>query len=306
MADVSQQDRAVAGQQPWTIKRLLEWTTDFFRQRNVEGGRLAAELLLARAMGCRKIDLYTRFDQEPTDQQRAAFRDLVRSAGKQTPIAYLLGSREFFSLEFEVTPAVLIPRPDTEALAHRVIDLCRADPDRTWRICDVGTGSGCVAIAVVKYAPNAEFVATDISAAALAVASRNVDKHALSSRVRLVEADCLKLPAEAVPQGGFDAVVSNPPYIPEKAWAALPPHIREHEPRIALTLDGSDGLVMYRRLAVEAPGVLRTGGLLLAEIGHDQHEQVLSIFQQAGGWSYVGSYRDPTDPYDRVVEFQNG
>jgi release factor glutamine methyltransferase len=110
-------------QQPWTVRRLLEWTVSFFRERQVEGGRLAAELLLARALSCRKIDLYTRFDQEPGADQRAAFRELVKSAGRHTPIAYLLGSREFFSLDFEVTPAVLIPRPETEALAQRMIDL---------------------------------------------------------------------------------------------------------------------------------------------------------------------------------------
>jgi len=306
MTDVSSASNPTTDVQPWTIKRLLEWTTGFFRERKVEGGRLAAELLLARALGCRKIDLYTRFDQEPTEEQRTAFREMVKSAGKHVPIAYLLGTREFYSLEFEVTPAVLIPRPETEALAQRMIDLCRTEPERTWHICDVGTGTGCVAIAVAKYARNAEVVATDVSTAALEVAGRNVAKHNVGERVRLVEADGLKLPPEAVPANGFDAIVSNPPYVSEHRWKDLPPHIREHEPRLALTFDGSDGLGMYRRLAAEAPAVLRRGGILLSEIGHDQHAAVRDIFANAGGWTYVGSHRNPNDPYERIVEFRHG
>ncbi len=306
MSEANRSNNTSTENQPWTIRRLLVWTSAFFLERRVEGGRLAAELLLARALGCRKIDLYTRYDQEPTEEQRAAFRELVKQAGKHVPIAYLLGSREFYSLEFEVTPAVLIPRPETEALAQRAIDLCRSEPERTWHICDVGTGTGCVAVAVAKYARNAELVATDVSAAAIEVAGRNVAKHGVAERVRLVEADGLKLPAEAVPTGGFDAVVSNPPYISEQAWKDLPPHIREYEPRLALSFEGSDGLVMYRRLAAEAPAVLRRGGILLTEIGHDQHPGVRDIFANAGGWTYVGSHRNPSDPYERIVEFRHG
>ena len=305
MADANAQS-TTTDREPWTVRRLLDWTVGFFCQRQVEGGRLAAELLLARALGCRKIELYARFDQEPAAEERAAFRELVKRAGGHVPIAYLLGFREFYSLDFEVTPAVLIPRPETEALAQRMIDLCRGEPLRIWRICDVGTGSGCVAAAVARYAANALLVATDVSVEALEVAGRNVASHGLTERVSLVEADGLKMPAVAVPEGGFDAIVTNPPYVPLKEWEMLPPHIREHEPRIALVGQGEDGLWMYRRLAAEAPGVLRAGGVLLAEIGHDQREPVKAIFAAAGGWSFAGCYRDATDPHDRVVEFRYG
>ncbi|HRR83973.1 MAG TPA: peptide chain release factor N(5)-glutamine methyltransferase, partial [Phycisphaerae bacterium] len=263
---------ADTGEQPtvWTIGRLLDWTAKWFREKQVEGGRLAAELLLARALNCRKIDLYTRYDSEPSEDQRRAFRELVRQAGDHTPIAYLLGSREFFSLEFQVGPAVLIPRPETEALAQRMIDLCRSTRERRWRILDLGTGSGCVAVAVAKYAPNAVLVASDISEEALAVARANIEHHGLSDRIRTVVADGFALPAECIPEGGFDAVVSNPPYISEAVYANLPPNIRDHEPRVALVPPCSDGLEMYRRFASEAPAVLGPGGRLLAEIGHDQ------------------------------------
>lgn len=297
---------ADTGEQPtvWTIGRLLDWTAKWFREKQVEGGRLAAELLLARALNCRKIDLYTRYDSEPSEDQRRAFRELVRQAGDHTPIAYLLGSREFFSLEFQVGPAVLIPRPETEALAQRMIDLCRSTRERRWRILDLGTGSGCVAVAVAKYAPNAVLVASDISEEALAVARANIEHHGLSDRIRTVVADGFAMPAEYIPEGGFDAVVSNPPYISEAVYANLPPNIRDHEPRVALVPPCSDGLEMYRRFASEAPAVLAPGGRLLAEIGHDQLAAVQEIFQAAARWTFISTHRDKTDPHERVVEFQ--
>lgn len=291
-------------QQVWTVGRLLDWTTKWFQQNQVEGGRLAAELLLARAMNCRKIDLYTRYDAEPTEAQRTAFRELVRRAGEHTPIAYLLGSREFFSLEFEVTPAVLVPRPETEALAQRMIDLCRSSPRRQWQILDVGTGSGCVAVAIAKYAANAVLVASDVSAEALAIAQANIRRHGLADRIRTVLADGFALPPDSVPQGGFDAIVSNPPYISEAVYRDLPPNIREHEPRVALVPPGGDGLQMYRRFAAEAPSVLSIGGRLLAELGHDQLAAVREIFRSAGRWDFIGTCRDRSDPYERVVEFR--
>jgi release factor glutamine methyltransferase len=298
MADTSEQ------QTVWTVGKLLDWTTKWFQQKEVEGGRLAAELLLARAMNCRKIDLYTRYDTQPTDEQRSAFRELVRQAGEHTPIAYLLGSREFFSLEFQVSLAVLIPRPETEALAQRMIDHCRSDRERQWRILDLGTGSGCVAVTIARYAANANVVASDVSAEALAVAQANIERHGVADRVRTVLADGFALPPDFIPEGGFDAVVSNPPYISEAVYEDLPPNIHDHEPRVALVPPGSDGLGMYRRFVAEARSILAPKGLLLAEIGHDQLAAVRQIFESAGGWTYIGSHRDKSDPYERVVEFR--
>lgn len=294
-----------AGQETvWTIGKLLDWTTAWFNERGVEGGRLAAELLLARALGCRKIDLYTRYDQTPADDQRAAFRELVRQAGQHTPIAYLLGHREFFSLEFNVSPAVLIPRPDTEALVQRAIQICRTQPERTFNVLDIGTGSGCIAVAVARYARNTMLVASDVSAEAVAVARSNIERHGLADRVRTARADLVDLPAESVPVGGFDLILSNPPYIARPVWQALPPHIRDHEPPIALT-PGPEGTEIHRRLAVECPTVLAPAGRLLVEIGHDQAEPVRSLFE-AAGWTFAGSHRDKTDPHDRVLEFARG
>ncbi|NLX13740.1 MAG: peptide chain release factor N(5)-glutamine methyltransferase [Phycisphaerales bacterium] len=288
----------------WTVGRLLQWTTQWFSERQVEGGRLTAELLLARACGCKKIELYTRWDIEPNDAQKATFREFVRQAGEHAPIAYLLGEREFYALDFAVTPAVLIPRPETEALVQRVIELCRGEPLREWNVLDLGTGSGCVSISIAKYASNARVIGSDISAEALAVASVNMERHGVGDRVRLVQADGVALTDDIIPPEGFHVLATNPPYISERQWPTLPPNVRDHEPRIALVPPGEDGLGMYRRLANESPAVLADGGLLLAEIGYDQHAAVLHIFQDTGRWDYIKAHRNCNDPYDRVMEFR--
>jgi len=289
-------------QEVWTVGRLLDWTTAWLAERNVEGGRLAAELLLARAMNCRKIDLYTRYGVEPNEEQRAGFRELVKLAGRHTPVAYLLGGREFFSLEFAVTPVVLIPRPETEALVQRVIDLCRTQPERSWNVLDVGTGSGCVAVAIAHYAKNARLVGSDIFEAALAVARTNIERHGVRDRVTLVRADGLSLASEVVPAGGFDLLVSNPPYISDAGWHELPPNVRDHEPKAALTI-GGDGLEFYRRLAREAPAILAPAGRVLVEIGYDQSQTARQVFEATNTWTFIGSHRDRTDPHERVLEF---
>lgn len=290
----------------WSVGRLLEWTAKWFAERGVEGGRLAAELLLARAMGCTKIALYTRYDQEPTAEQRAAFKELVCRAGEHVPVAYLLGVREFYSLDFIVTPAVLVPRPETETIVQRTIEMCRAEPSRRWHILDVGTGSGNIAVAIAKYCEHAFVVATDVSTEALAVAAGNVEKHGVGARVRLVEADGPALPGDARPEGGFDLLVSNPPYISDAVWNDLPPNVRNHEPRLALTGRGGDGLEMYRRFAAEGADLLKPGGRLLTEIAQGQRDAVVAIFKTNGCWQYLGSHRDGSDPHERVLEFAVG
>ena len=282
-------------------------------QRAERRGRAARSRVAPReALGCRKIELYTRFDQTPGDDQRAVFRDLVRQAGEHTPIAYLLGRREFFSLDFNVTPAVLIPRPETEVLAQRAIQMCREAQPRVLQILDVGTGSGCIAIAIGKYAANAMLVASDLSPEAAAVAASNVERHGLAERVRVVQADLVCLLKELVPPGGFDLIVSNPPYIPQDAWKELPVHIRDHEPRIALT-PGPEGMEIHRRLAAEAPAVLAPGGTLLVEVGsgptrhnggEEQSVVLPKLFESTGRWRFLRSHRESTDPHERVLEFE--
>jgi len=270
----------------WTIGRLLDWTRQHLAEKDVDQPRLCAELLLAHALGCKKIDLYTRFEHVPDEQQRAALRDLVRQAAKRVPIAYLTGKKEFFSLDFEVTPAVLIPRPETELLVEEVISYCRPGNRQSWNILELGTGSGCIAVAAARYVTNARLVASDISAEALAVAGRNVERHGVADRVKLIEADGLQLPVEVIPDGGFDMIVSNPPYVSTEQVELLEPEVARYEPRVALVA-GAEGLVFYRLLAGGGAKLLWPGGAVFVEVGCGQHEQVARIFAESDRFELV-------------------
>jgi release factor glutamine methyltransferase len=245
----------------WTVGRLLSWTAGWLAERGSESPRLDAEVLLAHVRGCQRILLYTAFDELVAEEPRSRFRELVRRRGAGEPVAYLVGGREFFSLPLAVSPAVLVPRPETEGLVVRVIDLCReaAAP----RIVDVGTGSGAIAIAVATHLPRAEIVAADISAAAVEVARANAARLGLAERITVVESDLL---AAAVLAGPWDVIVSNPPYVREDEFATLPRDVREHEPRGALVA-GPRGVEVIERLVAEAVGRLKPGGWLVLEAG---------------------------------------
>ena len=180
----------------WTVGRVLNWTCDFLARHEVEEPRLAGEILLAHSLGCRRIELYTRFEEPLLADPRAAMRELVGRAAQHEPIAYLVGHKEFFSLTFSVTPAVLIPRPETETLVEQVIEYCRARGLAEPLLLELGTGSGCIAVAVLKHLPGARVVATDIDPAALEVARHNAERYGVESRLTLLEADRLALQAE--------------------------------------------------------------------------------------------------------------
>ena len=255
----------------WTVGRLLEWTTGWLRGREADSPRLDAEVLLASVLGCQRIELYTRFDEVVADEPRAAFRELVKRRGHGEPVAYLTGTKEFFSLSFRVTRDVLVPRPETESLVVRSLDLCRGLAGA--RIVDVGTGSGAIAVVLARHLPGASITAIDISPQAVAVARENVEAHGVADRVRVLEGDLLSgLPEEET----FDLIVSNPPYIREDEFAGLPRDVRDFEPRGALVA-GPRGVEPLERLAGMAADRLVTGGWLLVEIGPQRaSEEVLA------------------------------
>jgi len=267
-------DKATGNDEPWTVGRLLTWTTDWLAARGAESPRLDAEVLLAFVRGCPRIALYTAFGETVPDAERGRFRDLVKRRGAGEPVAYLVGSREFFSLPLTVSPAVLVPRPETEGLVVRTLDLCRSAD--TPRIIDVGTGSGAIAIAVAKHLPRAEITATDISAAALEVARGNAERHGVADRIRFVHGD---LCGNA--EGPWTVMVSNPPYVREDEFAGLPRDVREHEPRGALVA-GPDGTEVVARLATNAAATLAPGGWLLVEIGPAVADASLRLLAAAG------------------------
>lgn len=253
----------MAGEQPsgdvWTVGRLLTWTTDWLLSRGSESPRLDAEVLLAHVRGCPRIALYTAFDTPVAEAERGRFRELVKRRGAGEPVAYLVGSREFFSLPFAVDKAVLVPRPETEGLVVRVLDLCRAAAAP--RIIDVGTGSGAIVVALAKHLPRATFAATDVSAEALEVARANAERHGVGERITFLHGDLL-----AAAAGPWDVIVSNPPYVREDEFAALPRDVRDHEPRGAL-VSGPTGVELVERLADAAAAALVPGGWLVVEIG---------------------------------------
>jgi release factor glutamine methyltransferase len=265
-----------APSEAWTLGRLLSWTTRFFTEKAAETPRLDAEVLLAHVLGCKRIDLYVRFEEPASDQARDRYRNLVRQRAEGCPVAYLVGKKEFFSLEFAVTPAVLVPRPETEILVTECLERARGF-DRP-RILDVGTGSGAVAIALASQLPAAAVTAVDISADALAVARSNAAKHGLADRIRLVQSDLLA----ALPRDEqFDFILSNPPYVAEAEWSKLHPGVRDYEPRVAL-IGGAGGYEIIERLIDQARPHLRLAGCMLIEIGAAQEEPVRQIAARLG------------------------
>ncbi len=251
----------------WTVQAVLDWTTGHLATNGSESPRLDAEILLAQARHCRRIELYTQYDQELTGEQRVVMRELVKRRAASEPVAYLVGHREFFGIDFFVNADTLIPRPDTETLVVELLDLAKT-LDRHPSILDIGTGSGCIAISIATSLPAARLTAVDISQQALAVAQANADTQQLSDRIEFLGGDLLE-PLD--PNSRFDFIVSNPPYVTTAEFDHLAPDIRNHEPRIALD-GGSDGLDLVRRLVADAPNHLAPGGSLLCEISPEQGE----------------------------------
>jgi release factor glutamine methyltransferase len=239
-----------------TIVEVLKLSADYLQKHGSDSSRLDAELLLAHALHVRRLDLYLRFDHPLVEPQLSAYRELVARRGKGEPVAYLVGHREFMGLDFEVTPDVLVPNPDTEVLVQRAVAIAR-EQERPLRVADVGTGSGCIAISVARYAPNTEVWASDVSQAALDVAARNVGRHEVSARVHLQRANLLdELP------GDFDLVCANLPYV--SAEAKLPAEVTAQPARALYAAEG--GAALVRRLLAAAPARLRPQGRVLAEI----------------------------------------
>src|SRR5579864_1979842 len=255
------------------------------RSAGVASHALAAELLLMHVMGRDRAWLYAH-PEAPLDAEEARrYFELVTQRAAGTPTQYLTGKQEFWGLEFEVTPAVLIPRPETEHIVEVTVErLGKERANAPLRIADVGTGSGCIAVALAHEFPRAEIFATDISADALAVAARNAVRHNLTERVHFLE--CNLFDAFASERGTFDMIVSNPPYVARDGEAQLQREVREHEPHAALFC-GVTGTEIYAPLISQAAKLLRSGGLLALEIGYGAVDRVRSLFDASPAWSDV-------------------
>jgi release factor glutamine methyltransferase len=264
----------------WTVRRLLEWTAAFFTRKHVDSPRLSAELLLSHVLGIPRIGLYTNYERVVAEQSLASFRDLVKRAGEDEPIAYLTGRAPFFNLEFEVSRDVLIPRADTETLVEHVLQLARMTSGmESPRVLDLCTGSGCIAAAIAHHLKSAIVIATDVSAPAAEIATRNMARLGLAERVNVLAGD-LFAPLDSLVDRAqpFDMIVSNPPYIPSREIDDLDRSVRDYEPRVALD-GGPDGLDLHRRILELAPARLTAGGRVFLEIAFDQGPAAMEIAQ---------------------------
>ena len=286
--------------QAWTVGQLLEKTQQYLQEKGVEAARLSAELLLAQCLGCERIGLYTNFDQEVPELVLARFRELVGLRAKHVPVGYLTGKAYFYSLEFKVNPNVLIPRPETELLVEQVVTICRTSHFASPNILEIGTGSGCVAVALAKNLPHAALVATDISATALEVAKENAKTHGLTERIEFAQGDTFEaLSGQPGKPRDFDFIVSNPPYIARKELPELPAEVREYEPRVAL-LAGEDALAVHKKIVPGAQNHLANRGKLLMEMGYGQAEQIKKLLEESGYLTEVRTVRD-LQGHERVV-----
>jgi release factor glutamine methyltransferase len=278
----------------WTVKSVLDWTIDYLKQHGSESPRLDAEILLAHARGCERIQLYTEYDAPLTPEDREKMRHLVKRRATQEPVAYLVGFREFFGMDFDVEPGVLIPRPDTESLVVTALELVNEIPSPS--VLDVCTGTGCVPIAIAANCPAAVLTAIELDDQVCGIARRNIKKHSLADRISLLQGDLFDPLAD---DAQFDVITANPPYVTDQEMDTLQPDVRLHEPHLALR-GGSDGLDVVRRLIADAVSRLLPGGALLLEIGEQQGEAVTELFKAAGSYEPAQIVKD-LGGHSRVV-----
>lgn len=254
-----------------TVLESIRLSTEYLEKKGVESPRINAELLLADILNCKRLDLYLSYDRPLSADEVTKYRTYLKRRGDFEPYQYITGKVEFYGLQFEVNPSVLIPRPETEILVEEIISLFKDSGEL--KILDIGTGSGNIAIALASNLKNASITATDISKNCLETAERNSFSNQTDKQIKFIINDILK---DDLNGGEFDIVVSNPPYISEKDFNDLRPELKVYEPKQALT-DNSDGLIYYRIISAKAKKLLKNKGKLFFEIGDGQSEKVSTI-----------------------------
>lgn len=282
----------------WTIRDIINWSVPYLKKHESPTARLDAELLLANSLNCQRIDLYLHYDKPLNVEERHSFRTMLKRRAAGEPIAYILGNREFYGLSFKLTKDVLIPRPETEHLVEIALSFIqeKSANNEPLRVLDIGTGSGCIAVALKKNHPQLLMEAWDISEAALHVARANALEHGVEIDFKLKNA--LDESAWDLHEQNIDIICSNPPYIGLEEQASLPKSVRDFEPHQAL-FAGENGLLFYQMLAQTAARKLKPSGYLVCEIGSEQGQAVTKIFQEHG-WETVTVHQDLAG-LDRVV-----
>ena len=285
----------------WTIRDLLKVTSDYLKQKDIESPRLSAEVLLAHILALDRVQLYLRFDQPLNEEEVSRYRALVRRRLSREPLQYITGSQEFWSLDFEVGPSVLIPRPESELLVETALSLYREaripHTDHP-RLLDLCTGCGALAVALAREIPEAAIWAIDLSEDALAMARLNAAKHGVADRVEFMTGDLLQSARDR--NLTFDVIVSNPPYIRSDALESLPPEIRLYEPRLALD-GGEEGMVYIEKILSAVPDFLDPGGWVLVEMDPDQTSRALRRIEETGRYEAWERVKDYSQRYRLVM-----
>jgi release factor glutamine methyltransferase len=282
----------------WTIIKLIQWATNYFGSHNIDSPRSTAEILLAHALNVRRIDLYLHYDQPLNSDERDRFKTLIKRRLEREPVAYIVGCKEFWSMDLEVTTDVLIPRPETECLVERALERLTQEFNlQPKSILELGTGSGAVILALASENPRHFYWGTDISIHAIQVARRNAIRHGLNARVRFIVADWLTGFKEQA--NLFDLIISNPPYVRSDELVRLQPEIQAHEPLLALN-GSEDGLQDLRQIIQSAHLYLKPAGMLLLEMGADQKAQLQQIISECGQYENIAFYKDYSG-HDRIA-----
>lgn len=284
-------------QQAWTIKRVLDWTSGYLERKGDEHARLSAEWLLCDVTGLTRVELYVNFGRELTADELSRMHAAIERRAAGEPLQYVTGETAFRHIVLRCEKGVLIPRPETEILVDVALEgvdaAAAAAAGRPARVLEVGCGTGCIALSIASERPGTQVVATDLSPAAIALATRNREALGLDQSVELVECD-LASGVDAQLMGTFALLVSNPPYIPTSVLAEeVPPEVKDNEPELALD-GGADGLDVFRRLLELAPRALCPGGMLACELYEGHLDQAADLVRRQPGWAKVEVREDLT------------
>ena len=263
----------------WRIVDLLKWSRGYLADKGVESPQIEAEWMLRHVLNLSRLEIYLQHERPLNADELAQFKTLIIRRSQGIPVQYVLGYTEFMDLTFIVNPDVLIPRPETELLVEKTLELLKYLKSSDSSVLDVGTGSGCIAVSIAAVCNNCRVTALDVSPAALNIAGKNAENNGVFSRISFIEMDILH---QAPAQKTFNIIASNPPYVAADYWENLPPLVKENEPRLAL-YPGDDGLLFYRRLTALSQTRLANGGYLIVEIGGTYQEaDVCRIFKESG------------------------
>jgi release factor glutamine methyltransferase len=295
------QNQQTAGDLPWTIIKVIQWATNYFKTHSIDSPRATAEILLAHALKCNRIDLYINHDQPLVAAELDTFKSFVKRRIKREPVAYIIGVKEFWSMEMEVNRDVLIPRPETECLVETVLDLLEQNSaEDSMRILDLGTGSGAIILALANAQRGHVYFASDLFFKAASLARKNAKRHGLLGKAHFFVGNWFS--ALNPQKSGFDMILSNPPYVSTSMIPKLQPEIHRFEPLAALN-GAEDGLRSIREIIGSAYLYLNPNGLLLLEIGHNQKKDVDRIASECGHYQDI-LFRKDYSGYDRVVQMR--